>query len=281
MKAASLLILLLFVSYAEASPNEKISHKEIYVGDEIGYEIDFDSGIPSTLKLEEGDHSIDATELPVLRIWNVHRKDKSISLSVRFYKAGSFRLPIYWEEEGEKKTTELVFEVKSRLTGNESDIEDIAPPISFSGSYLLRLLFVIFIFLILLYISYAVYLKLKNSKQILDATWERVPVLESRQIKLIQIESALKQNEISYKEFAYLVSSYIKEEFSRRLASDLLHLTDSEFLNYLYDRSHLEIESTKEIKDILASSKYTNHSKILSKEEAEQLWQDWKRKLKL
>ena len=274
-------ILLFLITPLIGAPKENVSMKEIFVGDLFIYTIEFQDGIPKSISYPTGEFFEEGEELPLFKVISSTKTEKSLKLQVRFYASGEFILPIEWEENSKINQSQLKINVQSRLTGSESDIDDNEPPLTFNGPYLHRLIFAILLFLTSAYLVYAMYVYWKKSSKIVNAQWETIPELESRTKKLLQLEELLKNDSIFYKDFCYLFSSYCKEEYSFRLKTDLMPLTDSNFLAYLYDHGGLEEADLREMRNVFRNVKYSDHIKRLTKEEANTLLVEWKSKLKI
>ncbi|TGN14560.1 LB_053 family protein [Leptospira ilyithenensis] len=284
MKRKDLILLMLYAipSMIFSSPKENVHPNEIFVGDKVDYEITFHSSLPNDLSFPEGEMYVETSpDLPSYKILSATKTSNSLRLTIRFYEAGNYSLPITWEDNGSIASAQTIIKVKSQLTGEEKDFEDIEPPISFSGPYLLRLIFFLFLLFLIFYLAYAFYLYRRKSGKIMNATWEEIPFLEERLAKLYLIEGILQSETVHLKDFVYLISSYCKEEYSYRLSHNLLAFTDEEFLAYLYDRSSLTDHKLREIRFFFRESKYTDKNETLTGEEAKRLWTEWKDKLGL
>jgi hypothetical protein len=273
--------LLLISSSTFSSQKEIISMKDIFVGDSFYYSIEFDPVLPVSISYPTGDFFEEGQDLPLFRVLHVTKNEKKLTLQLRFYSPGEFILPVSWNESTGIKNSEYKIKIQSRLTGMENDIEDNDPPLIFSGTYLLRLIFASFLFMFMLYLLYAMFVFWKKHTKIVNAEWEDIPEIDPRTKKRLLVEERLKNQTIPQKDFCFLFSSYCKEEYSFRLKSNLLHLTDSNFLAYLYDHSGLQEADLREIRNVFRNVKYSDHSKILSQEEATSLWLEWKSKLKI
>ncbi len=260
---------------------EYVSKNEIFTGDTFQYSIEFDQILPASLTFPDGDFFEDGDDLPLFKVISVSKIDNKLTLNLRFYSPGEYILPIEWEENGDSLKSSLRIQVKSRLKNDQKDIEENDPPILFSGRYLHRLILAIAIFMLLCYLLYAFFIFWKKQTKIVNAEWEKIPEIEPRKKKLYLMEDSLKNETIIFKDFCYLFTSYCKEEYSYRLSADLLHQTDSEFLAYLYDHSGIEDSDLREIRNLFRSVKYLPNEKILSRDEAIQIWTDWKTKLKI
>lgn len=264
-----------------SAPREQLSAKDIYVGDSFDYLIEFENQLPKSLSYPTEEFFEEGEDLPLFKVLQVEKTEKTLKLKIRFYAPGEFILPLAWEENSKQINSEFKILIQSRLSGTETDIEDNEPPLSFSGQYLHRLIFVLLLFLLLVYFVYAMFVYWKQQNRIVNADWENLPELEMRAKKLYLIEEFLKKDTIPYKDFCYFFTSYCKEEYSYRLKTNLLHQTDSIFLAYLYDHSGLEESVLREIRNIFRTVKYSDFEKQLTQSEAQELWLDWKQKLKL
>ncbi|TGL13485.1 hypothetical protein EHQ42_14800, partial [Leptospira levettii] len=136
-KLVYIFILSAFLFSIFATPKETIPSGEIFVGDTIQYNIEWDMSV-SDVSLEEGKFYEDHT-LPTFEIQTVKKDKNKISASIIFFVPGDYYLPVKWKEDGKETNSKLKISVLSNLTGAETEIEDIEPPIQFSGPYVLRL----------------------------------------------------------------------------------------------------------------------------------------------
>jgi hypothetical protein len=277
----ALLIAFINVIPILGEPKETVSQKEIFVGDVFEFTILFEEKLPESIIYPTGDFIEEGEELPLFKVLSSAKKENSLVLRLRFYVPGEFIIPIEWNENSQTIKSKLKININSQLSGKETDIESNDPPFTFNGFYYHRLAFAILIFLILSYLLYASYIYWKKQNKIVNAVWEKIPELDQRTKKLILLEEFLNQDHIDYKDFCFIFSSYCKEDYSFRLNTNLLHLTDSNFLAYLYDHSGLEEPILREMRSIFRKAKYSEFSKQLTQEEAQFLWNDWKSKLKL
>lgn len=275
-------ILLILVSSVSllASPKETILEEDIYVGDTIHYQIESTDKSDSNLQMEEGEIYEDDT-MPSFRIFNLKKENTKISASILFFRPGDYILPVFWEENGEQKKSTKAIKVKSQLLGTETDIEDIEPPINFSGPYLFRLSIILLITGINLYLLYALYLYWKSKPKIVDALWEKQPTLEETTKRLHTIEIYLESDLIYEKELLFKISEYLKEVYSKRLNKNLLGKTDSEFLAELFDRTHIDESILRNLRIYFRKTKYDNNHTKLQRIEAIDIWEKIKKELEL
>ncbi|TGK82829.1 hypothetical protein EHQ23_16195 [Leptospira bourretii] len=278
--AKYILLVLISTFSLYATPKETIQEEEIFVGDTVHYQIELSEGIENDLQMEEGDFYEDST-MPSFKIFNIKKDKIKLSAIILFYKPGNFILPISWKENGEEKKSTKQIKVKSQLLGSEKDIEDSEPPISFSGPYLFRLFLVLLITVINLYLLYALYLYWKSKPKVVDALWEKQPVLEETIKRLHVIETYLESESIYEKELAFKISEYAKEVYSKRLEKNLLGNTDSEFLAELFDRTHIEESILRNLRVYFRNTKYDNNQTKLKKEEALSVWEKIKKDMEL
>lgn len=259
-----------------ASPKESLSLDQIYVGDMVQYEIRWEEPSVTDVILEPGELYEDQS-LPVLEILSVEKLDHKMTATVIFFMAGEFYLPTEWKENGKEFKSTLKITVSSHLTGMESEIEDVDPPILFSGPYLFRLIGLILFTCINLYILYALYLYWKSKPKVVDALWEKNPTLPESTKRLQNIEQYLQSEIIFEKELIFKISEYLKEIYSEKLNQNLLGNTDSEFLATIHDKTHIPDSFIREIRMYFREMKYNQNEVILSKEKANQIWEQIKK----
>lgn len=263
-----------------AKPKETVSETDVYVGDTIHYQIELTEINESNLDMEEGEIYEDDT-MPSYKVFDLVKEKTKIKASIVFYKPGTYFLPVSWDQNGERlKSTETI-NVKSQLLGNEIDIEDIEPPIYFSGPFFLRLLVILIITAINIYLLYALYIYWKSKPKVMDAIWGKQPILEETTKRLHSIESYFKSEIIYEKELAFKISEYLKEAYSKKLNKDLLGKTDSEFLAELFDRTHIDESILRETRVYFRNTKYNDNHTELTKESANSLWEKIKKDFEL
>ncbi|EKJ85827.1 hypothetical protein LEP1GSC017_0251 [Leptospira meyeri serovar Hardjo str. Went 5] len=278
--AKYILLILISTFPLFSNPKETILEDDIYVGDTVHYQIELTQGIESDLQMEEGEFYEDAT-LPSFKIFNIKKDHLKLSALILFYKPGEFVLPLSWEENGERKNSTKRIKVKSQLLGSETDIEDSDPPISFSGPYFFRLFLVLLITSINIYLLYALYLYWKSKPKVVDALWEKQPVLEETTKRLHFLETYLESDAIYEKELAFKISEYTKEVYSKRLEKNLLGKTDSEFLAELFDRTHIDDSILRNLRIYFRNAKYDNNQTKLEKTVAVSIWVKIKKDMEL
>lgn len=263
-----------------ALPNESVLENDIYVGDTIHYQIELTEPHESNLDVTEGDIYYDDT-IPSFKIFNVIKEKSKLKTSIIFFKPGDYTIPVTWTTKDDPMKSTLTIKVKSQLLGNETDFEDIEPPINFSGPYFFRLLIVILITSINIYLLYALYLYWKSKPKVVDALWEKQPVLEEKTKRLHNLETYLQSDKISEKKLAFKISEYLKEAFSKKLGQNLLGKTDSEFLAELFDRTHIEDSILRELRIYFRNTKYDDNLTEISKEKAAAIWEKIKQDFEL
>ncbi|GBF51918.1 hypothetical protein LPTSP4_34560 [Leptospira ryugenii] len=281
MKVFLIILTLFLVPGLKAKATETISTKEIFVGDTFEYNLTFPDSLPEQLIYPEGDFILEGEELPLFSVISAKKDSKNLSLELRFYEAGQFSLPVEWMESGNQKKSDLKLMIKSRLDGRESDIDPNEPPLLFSGTYWYRLVLVLLILFLSLYLIYSLYLMWKRRIKIVDATWQPVANLEKHVQLKNELDSYLNSPQLSSRQLTYLFTSYIKWEFSHKLQAKLHHLTDSEFLSYLYDHYGAEESNLRELRNFFREHKYTEFEIDLNQKDAQRLVASWIEKLKL
>lgn len=263
-----------------AHPKEFILENDIYVGDTVHYQIELTEEDEHNLEVIDGDFYEDDT-MPSFKIFNTTKENSKLKTSIIFYKPGNFRVPVSWTKNNDPKKSELNIVVKSQLLGNEPDIEDIEPPIAFSGSYFFRLFIILLITGVNVYLLYALYIYWKSKQKIVDAIWEKQPVFEEKTRRLHNIETYLQSDQILEKILAFKISEYMKETYSQKLGQNLLGRTDSEFLAQLFDKTHIKDSILRELRIYFRKTKYDNNLTEISKEKALTIWEKIKQDFEL
>ncbi|TGM26416.1 LB_053 family protein [Leptospira levettii] len=269
-KLVYIFILSAFLFSIFATPKETIPSGEIFVGDTIQYNIEWDMSV-SDVSLEEGKFYEDHT-LPTFEIQTAKKDKNKISASIIFFVPGDYYLPVKWKEDGKETNSKLKISVLSNLTGAETEIEDIEPPIQFSGPYVLRLIGLIAFTILNLYILYALYLYWKSKSKIIDALWEKPPKLLESTKRLHLLEQYLNSETINEKELIFRISNYLKEVYSEKFEENLLGTTDSEFLAILHDKTHIPDSSIRDLRLYFRDLKYNLNTNSISKEDATIIW---------
>ncbi|TGL88309.1 hypothetical protein EHQ68_10835 [Leptospira congkakensis] len=263
-----------------AAPKEIVLESDIYVGDTVHYQIELFDTNDSELSIEEGEIYEDDT-MPSYKIFNVNKKPSKLEASIIFYKPGTYILPVSWDQNGTNFRSSLSIKVKSQLLGSETDIEDIEPPIVFSGPYFFRLFIVLLITAINLYLVYALYLYWRKKPKVMDAFWEKQPTLDETTKRLHIVEKYLESDSIHEKELMFKISEYLKEVYSKRLDENLLGKTDSEFFVDLSNRTHIENSALRELRIHFRNIKYNENNTNLNKESARVIWEKIKKDFEL
>ncbi|MCW7492716.1 BatD family protein [Leptospira sp. 2 VSF19] len=255
-----------------ALPKESVTENDIYVGDTVHYQIELTDSDEHSLDATEGEVYDDDT-VPSFKIFNIVKEKSKLKTSIIFYKPGDYTIPVTWKKNDEPMKSTLTLKVKSQLLGNETDIEDIEPPINFSGPYFFRLFIILLITAINIYLLYALYIYWKSKPKVVDALWEKQPTLEEKTKRLHNLETYLQTNKISEKKLAFKISEYLKEAFSKKLGQNLLGKTDSEFLAELFDRTHINDSILRELRIYFRKTKYDENIAEISKEQAVAIWE--------
>lgn len=278
--AKYILIFLFSSASLSAVPKEIVLESDIYVGDTVHYQVELTDTNESNLDLQEGEFYED-DNLPSYKIFGIAKEESKIKASLLFFKPGDYILPVTWEENGEKKESTFLIKVKSQLLGIENDIEDIEPPLQFSGPYFFRLFIILLITAINVYLLYALYIYWKSKPKVMDALWEKQPVLEETTKRLHTIETYLQSEPIYEKDLAFKISEYLKEVYSQKLERNLLGKTDSEFLAELSDRTHIEDSLLRELRIYFRNTKYDDNQTEITKETANSIWEKIKKDFEL
>ncbi|GBF44246.1 hypothetical protein LPTSP2_35490 [Leptospira ellinghausenii] len=252
------------------APKETLPTGELFVGDTIQYTIEWENNV-TDVSLEEGKFFEDHT-LPTFEIQTVKKEKNKIIASVIFFVPGDYFLPVKWKEDGIETDSKLKISVLSNLSGNETEIEDIEPPILFSGPYAFRLIGLIAFTILNFYLLYALYLYWKSKPKIIDAIWEKPPKLLESTRRLHHLEQYLNSETIDEKELTFRISNYLKEVYSEKFEENLLGTTDSEFLAILHDKTHIPDSSIRDLRLYFRDLKYNQNTNSISNEDARIIW---------
>ncbi|TGK83053.1 hypothetical protein EHQ24_07005 [Leptospira noumeaensis] len=278
---AKYIILFLVISIPIfGTPKETVLETDIYVGDTVHYQIELSESTEVDLNIEEGEIYEDDT-MPSYKISNVIKKESKLEATVIFFKPGSFVLPVSWIQNNINQRSSLSIKVKSQLLGSETDIEDIEPPLVFSGPYFFRLLIILIITAINLYLLYALYLYWRSKPKVVDAFWEKRPVFEETTKRLHLIETYLESEVIFEKELAFKISEYLKEVYSKKLETNFLGKTDSEFLVDLSNRTHIENSTLRDLRIYFRKTKYDENHTVLDKQSGRSIWEKIKKEFEI
>ncbi|MCX7997955.1 MAG: hypothetical protein N3A69_03255 [Leptospiraceae bacterium] len=222
-------------------------------------------------------------EVPNFEILSVVESKNIFQFQVRFLEAGEFSFPIQWKNEnGKLETAKEKIQIESNLTGSEFDIYDISEPIEFSGPFLLRLLgWTVGILLVLGMIAYFI-LKVKRTPKLTpNAKFKTIePESEKLKFRENQLIKLLEQEEISHKEFVYLLSLEIKILLHEKYKVDSESLTNKELMELIQSKTQISDLERIRMENYLDRIKYMPNEEKISREFAKTIYKNWMAMLK-
>lgn len=277
-----LLGLLLYREVLLSAPTEKWNPNKAKVGEVITFEIELPNISPNSIKYPKIGFYPE-TELPSLEILSMTELKSTFQFQVRFLKAGEFSFPIEWKnEKGEIEKGQEKVKIESNLTGSEFDIFDISEPIEFSGPFLLRLLgWTVGILLVLGMIAYFI-LKVKRTPKLTpNAKFKTIePESEKLKFRENQLIKLLEQEEISHKEFVYLLSLEIKILLHEKYKVDSESLTNKELMELIQSKTQISDLERIRMENYLDRIKYMPNEEKISREFAKTIYKNWMAMLK-
>jgi len=256
------------------------SKEEISVGEEIYLTIETEQTPLEILSPEVGLFSGSNT-LPFVEIISTTKDTNKIVIKMRFVKSGSHSLEVKWKnDDNSKDEKDVSVTVKSLVTDGEENTLDIAEPLEFSGPYLMRVLYLLLGFILVVALFSYLFLRHgKRARTFKDALYTEN--MEAEKIEPIdaRLDRLLEQDSIPHKEFAYALSEYLKSALSHKLDSDTTYMTQSELEEILISKLRLSERETKEFSLYLNAIKYMPNEEMILSEKANSIRKYWERVL--
>lgn len=276
-----LYVLLLFALPMQSESKITWSKPEIFVGEDVYLTLESESSVLELQSPEIG-YISKSNDLPFMEVINQSKEGVRLVLQIRFTKAGNQEFEVIWKSEDGLHKETVSITVSSVLGDNETEQLDIMEPLEFSGPYLFRLFVVLIIFSGIIAILYYIFLTRKHRKKTpKDAGFAYT--VEAEKVRPIDfdIENLLKNQEILHKEFAYVLSDYLKSILSQKLDSDVTYMTQSELEELLRTKLRLTDKAVGEFSLYLNSIKYMPNDEKISPENAIGIRRYWERMLGL
>lgn len=273
------IVFLIFVLPLFSEGKYTWSKAEVYVGEEVYLTLDTEANISEILAPEIG-YISNSNDLPFMEVLNQTKDGSRLVFQIRFTKAGPQEFRVAWKEEGVLHEESISIKVESVLGANETEQQDIIEPLEFSGPYLFRLFVILIIFSAIVGVLYYIFLTRKHrKKEPKDAGISFAVEAEKMTPPDFEIENLLKNREILHKEFAYVLSDYLKSLLSQKLESDVTYMTQSELEELLRTRLRLTEKAVGEFSLYLNSIKYMPNDEKISVENAMGIRKYWERML--
>lgn len=282
MKKFLILFIIPFLLFAEVT--ESYSKKSVQVGEESILDVKFQTGdvvewsLPSKGFIFSGEDS----DTPVGELIEITQTPTEIKLKYVYFKSGTFKAKLSWKNAMNETTeSQEDLEVKSVLTG-EKELLDIADPISFSGSYIVRLLTIVLLGLvIILGIAYILfYFNNRRKIPVKDALFEKMEEEQDINYFKNKLHALLLEAEFPHKEFIFYLSGYIKEKIGFKLQSSIMHFTQSEIHDILQSDYNVPNVELLTIDSYFNSIKYMPNEEVITRDNALSLIKYWDRILR-
>ncbi|AOP36227.1 hypothetical protein A0128_19550 [Leptospira tipperaryensis] len=272
--------ILIFASSLLGETAETLSPETVLIAQKVRYELKWSPGeIKEIIAPQVGIHFAEGvSDLPWFEVLLSEKKDTKIALEISFYATGEFPIPVSWTlSNGKQESSQKKVLVQSALAESDTGPSDIIPPLSFSGSYLGRLLVFLTLFGILLAFGiYAYRLYARQSSFPMDAIIQVTPQLERMEVYEIRLRELIKKDPISAREFARLLSGYIREKAANLSGRKTSAFTEAELFQFLYDQFPFEERELQSWRKFLTEKKFKPGEAFLTKEDAEEKFSHWK-----
>ncbi|EMO11482.1 hypothetical protein LEP1GSC137_0289 [Leptospira borgpetersenii str. Noumea 25] len=150
---------------------------------------------------------------PLVRNFVFRKEKNSLTVDFVFYVTGEYPVPISWTDiNGKKEFSGKRVLIESSIPDSDTGPADIIPPLTFSGPYLGNLFtFFILVVLLLVFGIYIYRIYTRKSSPI-DAIIQSEPMPEKMEVYEIRLNELLKQSPVPARDFARLLSGYIREK---------------------------------------------------------------------
>lgn len=266
---------------------ESIQPTKARVWEVFTYRLQYEESLEIHLP-EIGDITPKGMDLPVGEVLSVEtesevRSDglevKVTEIKIRFFSPGTFTSPVFWKVP---QSEEEILQSERRFVVDPSQQEDlreadVLPPWEFGEFLVHRLILSIAVISFIIWLCVFLYKKYKS--RVLDAIIE-APFEPPREEWIDKKFRELFQNEsVSQKEFAYLLTEYLKHQSKTKFAIESDPLTDQELLGKIYQSSSITKEKLEDSKYFFLYSKYKPNFETLNQSEAEKILNEWKNRL--
>ncbi|MBM9502285.1 hypothetical protein JWG44_18700 [Leptospira sp. 201903071] len=271
--------ILILTSSLAGEAVETLSPETVLVAQKVRYELKWSAGeIKEIVAPQVGIHFAEGvSDLPWFEVLLSEKKDTSIALEISFYATGEFPIPVSWIlSNGKRESSQKKVFVNSALSDSDTGPSDIIPPLNFSGSYLGRLLVFLILFGILLAFGIYAYRLYAGQSSPMDAIVQTTPQLERMDVYEIRLQELLKKDRIPAREFARLLSGYIREKTANLSGKKTSAFTEAELFRFLYDQFPFEERELQSWRKFLTEKKFKPGESFLTKEDAEDKFSHWK-----
>ncbi|EMF81091.1 hypothetical protein LEP1GSC188_3458 [Leptospira weilii serovar Topaz str. LT2116] len=258
---------------------EFLAPEKVLIAEKIRYELKWDTGEIKDIQFPETKLYFleDSPDIPWFEILYSERKKNSLTVDFVFYVTGEYPVPISWTDiNGRKEFSGKRVLIESSIPDSDAGPADIIPPLAFSGPYLRNLLVFFILVVLLLVFGIYIYRIYTRKSSPLDAIIQSEPIPERTEIYEIRLNELLKQESVPARDFARLLSGYIREKSASLSGRKTSAFTEAELFRFLYDQFPFEEQELQSWKSYLTEKKFRPESTFLSKEEAEKKFLHWR-----
>ncbi|RHX91600.1 hypothetical protein DLM76_17950 [Leptospira yasudae] len=271
--------ILMFAGAASAETVESLSPDRTLVAQKIRYELKWSLGEVKDVRFPEaGLHYLEnAPDIPWFEVLFSEKKETKLIVEFAYYVTGEYPIPVSWTTAaGMKEFSKKTILVESAIADNDTGPADIIPPLTFSGSYLGRLIVFLILAALLSAFAFYAYRIYSGKNSPLDAIIQAEPTLERMEIFEIRLNELLKKDPIPAREFARLLSGYIREKSANLSGRKTSAFTEAELFRFLYDQFPFEEKELQSWRKFLTEKKFRPGEAFLTKEDAEEKFAHWK-----
>lgn len=258
---------------------EFLAPEKALIAEKIRYELKWDAGEIKDIQFPETKlHFLeDSPDIPWFEILYSERKKNSLTVDFVFYVTGEYPVPISWTDiNGKKEFSGKRVLIESSIPDSDTGPADIIPPLTFSGPYLGNLFtFFILVVLLLVFGIYIYRIYTRKSSPI-DAIIQSEPMPEKMAVYEIRLNELLKQSPVPARDFARLLSGYIREKSASLSGKKTFAFTEAELFRFLYDQFPFEEQELQFWRSYLTEKKFRPENTFLSKEEAKKKFLHWR-----
>ncbi|MCC5813196.1 MAG: hypothetical protein JJT78_00440 [Leptospira sp.] len=278
----------LFAQSQSPGIEESIRPTKAKVLEEFTYIITHDENLELILP-QKGDLIPDGMDLPIAEILSLETKQIGSSavtknqlqttILIRFFTSGTYLSPVKWKlpDSDEEFESHRTFVVEPNMGTEENEEAEIRPPWEFGDFLYYRLFIIILIVVLLLAIAYIAYKKYRD--RVLDAIIEAPFEPPPEEWVEKKFRDLFANQRVSQKEFAYLLTEYLKLQASKKFNSNFDSLTDQDLLYKIYQSSTITKEKVDDAKYFFLYSKYKPNFEDLDWKEAKEILDEWKGRL--
>jgi hypothetical protein len=283
MKIIFLLMIHISFSALFSVPFEKWNPTKAKVGEIVEFVLEYNNNEVLEIKLPElGLYSENST-LPIANVIQVENVNGITNLKIQYLKKGIYSAPIQWKDNNENWVKpKHQIEIETNLSGNESEIFDIVGPMEFSGPFQYwELLKLVLLFLVLSVGTFYFFDFIRKLRKPKEASYSYPYPAESMEPLDFKLNELLRLKEIPHKEFAYILSDYIKSSLSSKMGVDMKYMTTEEISEVLLEKYNIDKLTILRLIDYMNSIKYMPNEDFIDLKKALEIRKTWEINLRL